>query len=385
MSISYAETVPISCPRCGTAFEADAYIIVDGVERPDLVRQILDDTLHDTVCPNCGQAGRVAAPLLYHDGANGRVLLGVPPEMPEEEWRELGQTLLWTLIGALPERARLPYLGDVQAEAGLPGVAEIIRREELAGSAGQEPPALHGQPEVPPIVHAIEALLTARGTQALEAAMRDHPILDQPQAVTILRELAAEASKQRQSEAADGFTRAAALLEQLKAVRAEEPAVSVRVDSPHASPARIEALAFALLRSTSAAELAQAVDEHPELLEDWVGEVLRAYIGAAQASGKARIADGLAERLDAIAEMRRRYQDQKPVLDAVQAYLEAGSEDELEQVVLERDELTGAAADEALQRLAAGARADGDAEFAAFVQQRLGFLRRVRAALEAGK
>jgi len=140
-----------------------------------------------------------------------------------------------------------------------------------------------------------------------------------------------------------------------------------------------------LLRSTSAAELAQAVDEHPELLEDWVGEVLRAYIGAAQASGKARIADGLAERLDAIAEMRRRYQDQKPVLDAVQAYLEAGSEDELEQVVLERDELTGAAADEALQRLAAGARADGDAEFAAFVQQRLGFLRRVRAALEAGK
>ena len=385
MPISYAETVPITCPRCGTAFDADPFIIVDGVERPDLVQRMLDDSLHDTVCPSCGQAGRVAAPLLYHDGSKGRVLLGVPPGMPEDEWREIGQTLLWTLIGALPERARLPYLGDVQAEAGIQGIAEIIRREQLAGFASEGPAAPPDRPEqaeAPPIVYAIEALLTAQGPQALEAALRDHPILDEPQAVTILQELAAEATRQAQPEAAHGFARAATLLEQLKATRSQEPAVSVLVDLPHAPPEQVEALAFALLRSTSAAELAQAVDEYPELLEAWAGEALLAYIAAAQAGGKGRIADGLAERLDALGELRRRYQDQKPVLEAVQAYLEAGSEDELEQVVLERDELTGDAADEALQRLASGARDDGDADFAAFVEQRLEFLRRVRAALE---
>ena len=42
-------------------------------------------------------------------------------------------------------------------------------------------------------------------------------------------------------------------------------------------------------------------------------------------------------------------------------------------------------ADEALQRLASGARDDGDADFAAFVEQRLEFLRRVRAALNRTK
>lgn len=376
MAISYAETIPITCPRCGTAFDADPFIIVDGVERPDLVQQIVDGTLHDTLCPNCGQTGSVAAPLLYHDGTNGRVLLGVPPAMPEQEWREIGQTLLWTLIGALPERARLPYLGDVQAEAGLDGVAEIIRREQLAGFMAE-------QPEVPPIVHAIQALLSATGSQALEAALRDHSILQEPQAVTILQELAAEATKQGQDEAADGFARAATLLEQLKTARAQAPAVSVSVASAHASPAEIETLAFVLLRSTIAAELAQAVDEHPELLEDWAGEALRAYITAAQSGGKARIADGLAERLDAVRAMRERYHAQKPVLDAVQAYLEAGSGDELEQVILEYDELTGDDADKALQRLATGALEDGDPGFAAFVEQRLEFLRRVRAALDA--
>lgn len=372
MSISYAETVPLTCPRCGTPFSAESYIIVDGVERPDLVARILNDTLHDARCPNCGQVGRVPAPLLYHDGPHTRVLLGVPPDMSEAEWREIGQTLLWTLIGQLPAEARLPYLGDVQAEAGLAGVAQVIRNERLAGSGGED------EGDVPPIVIAIQALLTAQNSDELLRALDDHAILQQPQATTIMRELAFEARKGGEIEAANGFNRAAELLEQVKQLRAQMP----EQPADRLTPDQVENLAFALLRSATGQQLADAVDQHPELLDEATEQALIAYAATARGQNKLRVADGVTERLEAIRDMRSQYRANQPVLDAVQAYLQADTPDAIEAIILERDELTTDAADRALERLAAGARAEGDADFARFVDERRAFLRQVRSALE---
>ncbi|HEX6292427.1 MAG TPA: CpXC domain-containing protein [Herpetosiphonaceae bacterium] len=380
MPISYAEHVPLTCPRCQTPFVSTTYIIVDGVERPDLVARILNDSLHDALCPNCGQTGRVPAPLLYHDGRQGRVLLGVPPDMSEAEWREVGQTLLWTLIGALPETHRLPYLGDVQAEAGLAGVAHVIRSEALAGSGGEEE-----REDLPPIVIAIQALLDAKGPAELQQILEQHPILNEPQAVAIMQELAAEAIKHGQVDAADGFARAAELLEQVKQIRAHAPTVSVAFDGEAAAritPEALEELAFAVLRSTTGQDLARTVDEHPELLEDWADDALATYARQARQEGKPRIADGLDERRAALREMREQYRAQQPVLDAIQAYLQAETGDEIEAVVLEHEALTGDAADRALARLAENTRAEGDEAFAAFVEERRRFLQQVRAALE---
>ena len=369
MSISYAETVPLTCPRCGRDFASEIFILVDAVERPELVARILDDTLHDTRCPQCGQSGRVAAPMLYHDSLHARVLLAVPPAMPESEWHEVGQTLLWTLIGALPETARLPYLGAVQAEAGLAGVAEIIRREQLVGA---------GDADMPPIALAIGALLTADGPEALLQTLAQHPILQEDQAVTILEQLAAEAGKTGQTEAEGGFRRAAELLQSVKRERATQPITLQLPGQP--APAGIGELATALLAATTGAELAALVDQHPALLDAEADAALAAQIATARGQGQERIAAGLAERAEALRELRAQYQAQQPVLLAVQAYLEAESADE--QIVLEREELTTDAADAALLRLAEGARADGDATFAAFVAERRRFLQEVRAALE---
>lgn len=380
MPISYAEPVSLTCPRCQRPFINDTFIIVDGVERPDLVGRILEDTLHDARCPSCEQVGRVPAPLLYHDGRNARVLLGVPPGMPEAEWREVGQTLLWTLIGTLPEQARLPYLGDVQAEAGVSGVAQVIRSEKLAGSGEGETTE-----DLPPIVIAIQALLEARGAAELQQALARHPILNEPQSVTIMQELAAEAIKHGQIEAANAFARAAELLDQVKQMRAQAPTVPVDLgaDAQHLTPEALEELAFALLRSTTGQELARTVDEHPELLEDWIDSALAAYAEQARREDKPRIADGLDERRAALREMREQYRAQQPVLDAIQAYLQAETGDEIEAIVLENELLTTDAAEQALARLAESSRAENDEAFATFVEERRRFLQQVRAALEA--
>jgi hypothetical protein len=376
MQISYTETMRLICPSCDMPFTKDMPIIVDAHERPDLIAAILDGSLHDVVCPHCEQTGQSPAPLLYHDRQNARVLLAVPPEMPEQEWRELGQTLLWMLIGALPEEQRLPYLGEVQAEAGLAGIAQVIRDEGLTGSDVEQ--------SAPPIVLAIQDLLAASGRDELQRAFEQHPILDDPQAIAILQELAAESIKHGQMEAADGFAHAAELLEQVKTLRSRTTAPASDTAIAHGLTAeQVEELAFALLRSTTGEALLQVVDEHPELLQAWSDEVLAEWADQQRRAGKPRIADGIEARRATLQAIRAHYYAQQPVLDAVQAYLEAQTDAAIETVIVEYDALLSDAADQALEQLATAARTEGDDDFAAFVDGRRTFLARVRAALQA--
>ncbi len=374
MSISFADTVSVTCPVCQTAFIGEVFIIVDQAERPDLAMRILDETLHDVRCPSCGQIGQVPSPLLYHDRASARVLLGVPPEMPESEWRELGQNLLWTLIGALPAEDRLPYLTNVQAEAGLAGVAHVIRSTPSPDAPDAD------DEELPPIVVAIQALLDAETPAELLQTLDDHPILNEPQSITIMQELASEARKQGQVEVAGGFAHAAELLMQVKQMRGQPTNLSL--GAMELSTELVEELAALLLRSTTGQELAQVIDERPELLEEATATALATYADEARRQNKARMAEGLDERIAALQQLRLQYQQQQPVLAAVQAYLVAETGDEIEAIVLEREELTTHEADQALERLAASARAEGDLEFAVFVDERRAFLRQVRAALD---
>ncbi len=379
MPISFAEPLDLECPRCGTPFQTETWIVVDGHERPDLVARILDGTLHDATCPNCGQSGEVPAPVLYHDGRTERVLLAVPPGMDEAEWREAGQTLLWTLIGALPEQARAPYLGQVQAEAGLDGIAAVIREERLAGV--ERAP---DEETLPPIVSAIQALLGAHGPEELQRALQRHPILLDPQAVMILRELAHEAFKQGEEEAGSGFSRAADILNDVRdlsgqtVLRAptERPAVSAPASAaPPEDP--LDELAFALLRSHTGEMLAATVDKYPQLLEPEMDAELAAWAERARGEGKPRIADGIDERRDVLREMRERSEAERPVLEAVQALLEAETSDDLEAVLVEHDALFTDEADAMLGRLVESA----DEDFKPYVAERHGLLQRVRNAM----
>lgn len=371
MPISFAETLELNCPRCGKLFQVEIPLVVDARERPDLVEHILDGTLHDTRCPHCGQAGQVPAPLLFHNDSARRVLFATPPGMPEDEWRAAAEGLLWTLVGSLPENRRETYLGDLQAEAGLEGVAAVIEAENLADVVEAE------ADETPPIVQAIQALLGASGADELRGVVDRHPMLLEPQAVAILRELAHEAFKQGEDEAGGGFSRAADIL---SAVRAMQPAEPLRTPSERpaaaAPPAEdpLDELAFALLRSHTGELLAATVDQYPELLDTALDEQLAGWAERARAEGKVRVADGIDERRAALRAMREQYERERPVFDAVQALLQAGTPEELEAVLVEYDALYTDAADTILGRLQ-----DGDEpELSTLVEERRNLLRRIR-------
>ncbi|HEY1011833.1 MAG TPA: CpXC domain-containing protein, partial [Herpetosiphonaceae bacterium] len=181
MAISFSQPYELVCPACQQPFSHETWVIVDAEERPDLAQAVREVSLHDTSCPHCGQSGVVDAPLLYHDRLARAVLFGAPRGLAEDEWQELAQGLLWALIGALPREAQLPYLGEVQAEAGLGGVAaavaQLVPRPQSAVEALGDAIGTDEDDEVPALAAAIIALQDARSQAELGRVFELYPFL----------------------------------------------------------------------------------------------------------------------------------------------------------------------------------------------------------------
>ena len=99
MPRSYAQPHSFTCPHCGQSGNAEIWLIVDTDERPDLVEQIRDGSLHDIRCDGCGRNSKADAPLLVHDPAGKQVLFAVRPETPEEQDRRISDYMIQQLAG----------------------------------------------------------------------------------------------------------------------------------------------------------------------------------------------------------------------------------------------------------------------------------------------
>src|SRR5437870_4635916 len=157
MPISQSDYIGLTCPACGTRFEADAWTLIDAAERSDLAQELRDGSLNMVTCPKCGVQTTAGAALLFHDPAGRRVYFAVPPNVGEHIWRERAQELLYQLVGSLPEDERRPYLGDVQVEQELDGVRRaLLRHDRRRGARGQgdrevgRPEAIAPMPSSPP-------------------------------------------------------------------------------------------------------------------------------------------------------------------------------------------------------------------------------------------
>ena len=135
MPIGYQEQAQLTCPTCGTDFEAPIWLILDAQEQPAAVEALLRDELNLVRCPACGAAGPAGAPLLYHDAAARRVIFAPAPGAAEHEWREQARDLHALLVGSIPEEQRRPYLADVDIAQDLAGVAHLLRRAAEIGRA----------------------------------------------------------------------------------------------------------------------------------------------------------------------------------------------------------------------------------------------------------
>jgi CHAT domain-containing protein len=241
MPISHAQPITLTCPACGTSHTADIWLIVAPDERPDLVEQIRNGTLHTATCPQCSQNHTLDAPLLIFRPTAAPPILFSPAQQTTSEQ---DQQHAAALIGILRQ-----HLGAAWNDAWLAQGPAVVPRPMLLVALTDDPAAaLQG--------------LAARMQQALaELRQRD------PEAFAMLEAAARQAM---------------AALQAADRSPDEAPESAATADAS----ALIQAL-DAFLNARTWIDSYRQVQAHPELLSDEALAMLDQAIAAARAANNA--------------------------------------------------------------------------------------------------
>jgi hypothetical protein len=122
------QTVPVTCPQCGNRFITPVLNIVDVGQSPDLKTLFLSGRMNIAVCPQCGHAGVLNTPLVYHDPDKELLLTFMPPELgsTEMERQRIIGDLTNRVISALPSEKRKGYLLRPRSFFRLQAMVEAI-------------------------------------------------------------------------------------------------------------------------------------------------------------------------------------------------------------------------------------------------------------------
>ncbi len=251
------------------------WIVLDAEERPDLRTALIQGRLHQTTCPQCGAAGTITAPLLYHDGRYQQVLLAVPlsVETPAAA-QELAEQLVGYLHAALSaEKIPIPaYCSSVELVADLDGLQAL----------------LDGDDRDEPLVAAVEALLGSQSAEEFQRQLVLHrTILMQDEADGLLAALIEQARASDDHATARMIGDQRATLNRFReTLQARRAALAAAIDTLATTPA--EAASVATLRTLAQAGEPQSVyaarlqldpDQQAQL-----DDLLDRLIGATEAS-----------------------------------------------------------------------------------------------------
>ena len=78
-------TKDLVCPGCKTAAETTLWAGITADKNPEIREKILDETLFDFKCPECGYSARFLYPCLYHDEKLGFMVYFVPDGCPGKD------------------------------------------------------------------------------------------------------------------------------------------------------------------------------------------------------------------------------------------------------------------------------------------------------------
>jgi hypothetical protein len=248
MERSFAQAVDMTCVGCEQPFTANIWLIVDALERPDLVTQIETDRLNAVQCPHCGTLHPVDAPLLFHN-STAKVLLFSPqehrtPDAAEEIARQLGQFL----ISRIPVAERQPYL----AQAQMVGGRDELRRTIASTTEAEDDLSI-----------ALRVLMNATSTEEIQAVAAAHPVLGTAETFAQLNNYVRRLQQDNHLETAD------ALAQRLAVLHAQQPHPTLQ-------------LIQALLDATSPEERQHILQQRAQDVTSHVPAVLTALADQAQ-------------------------------------------------------------------------------------------------------
>ncbi|MFN2292219.1 MAG: CpXC domain-containing protein [Anaerolineae bacterium] len=132
MSTPTYQAVPVTCPNCQHRFVSPVLTVVDAGRDPEAKALFLSGQVNVAVCPQCGYAGMLNAPLVYHDPEKELLFTYVPPELnlPEPEREEIIGDLTSRLMSSLPPEQRKGYLLRPRSFLSLDGMLKAVLEEE---------------------------------------------------------------------------------------------------------------------------------------------------------------------------------------------------------------------------------------------------------------
>ncbi len=107
-----SQTLQLSCPSCRAPLRASISTIVDASQNPELKARLIAGQLNLAICPNCGMAFMIGAPLFYHDAAKQLAFVHFPQQLnarQDEQERFIGDATS-LIMRTLPPNAPRGYL-----------------------------------------------------------------------------------------------------------------------------------------------------------------------------------------------------------------------------------------------------------------------------------
>ena len=104
------QTVSVPCPLCGRQFAAQVQTIIDVGQDPEAKSRLLRGQINVATCPQCGNAGMLNAPFVYHDPDKELFLCFLPPELNGDEQHKFVGDMTNRLMSYLPPAERKGYL-----------------------------------------------------------------------------------------------------------------------------------------------------------------------------------------------------------------------------------------------------------------------------------
>lgn len=128
MSTPAYETVPVACPNCNNRFVSPVLTIIDVGQNPEAKTLFLSGQLNIAVCPQCGHAGMLSTPIVYHDPEQELLFTYLPPELglPESEQQRIIGDMTNHLMSVLPAEQRKGYLLRPRSFLRLEGMIEAV-------------------------------------------------------------------------------------------------------------------------------------------------------------------------------------------------------------------------------------------------------------------
>lgn len=107
-----SQAIQLTCPSCRAPLRASVVTIVDAAQHPELKARLIAGQLNLAMCPSCGMAIMIGAPLFYHDAAKQLALVHIPQQLnarQDEQERFIGDATS-LIMRTLPPNAPRGYL-----------------------------------------------------------------------------------------------------------------------------------------------------------------------------------------------------------------------------------------------------------------------------------